>query len=97
MTKDCFIDGNQYYSSIVSNNKKYNIKDNYIFKEFHSMFYMGDKKRDTNLGFFGVFSNLTHHSYTYNKKYNAFWRSFALQLMSCLNKKQDEEIAERRL
>jgi hypothetical protein len=32
--------------------------------------------------------NFTYHSYTYNKKYNTFWQGLSLQLIPCLENKE---------
>ena len=52
---------------------------------------MGVVKRNINvLDFSEELPNITHHSYTYNKKYNAFWRGLALQLRPFLNYKTEK-------
>lgn len=53
---------------------------------------MGSEKKGKKTEGSNLF-NITNHSYTYNKKYNTFWRSFALQPSPW---KQVEEIVERR-
>ena len=45
-------------------------------------------KSDRKVYYLETLSNLTHHSYTYNRLYNNTWRSLTLQLIPCLENKE---------
>jgi len=51
---------------------------------------MGFEKKGIFTGVDYVSLNITYHSYTYNKKYNTFWRSLALQPSPCLGQGSKE-------